>query len=268
MSLDYVNRPGLHQARGGWARASRGLLLVTALCGCNIVENFYDEYVGESASYEVTPSAPPPVATTVYSYVNEAGRTVYVDQPDRIPAKYRAKSSTVGLSQVSLNTELARDLDRQVLKEHRALARTPFCAEHKVRANHSWWRQLFHSHGYILLIAASLVVLILVTPFAIRSMDPPAWTRLMAFAIPSLIVMGLVTHSMVEASRVRQQVAHTANLCDPERIASAEPDAANSRIKVVQQLRAMMHASEQRRKSVLDDVFRDSRIQRPSPEGG
>lgn len=268
MSLDDVHRPGLHPILEGLALAGSGMLLVTALSGCDIAEKFYDDTLGETTSYEVTPSAPPPAAPTVYSYVNEAGRTVYVDQPDRIPAKYRAKSSTIGLSQVSLNTELARDLDRQVLKEHRALSRTPFCAENQVRAKQSRWRQLFHSHGYILLIAASLIVLMLVTPFAMRSMDPPAWTKFLAFAVPSLIVMGLVTHSMVQASRVRQQVAHTASLCDPERIASADPEAAGSRIKVVQQLRAMMQASEQRRKGVLDEVFRDSRTQRPSPEGG
>lgn len=248
-------------------RAARGAVLVAALCGCDIAEKIYDDTLGESTSYEVTPSASSPPALSVYSYVNEAGRTVYVDSPERIPAKYRAKSKTVGLSQVSLNTDLARDLERQTLKEHRALASTLFCAEHKTRAKHSWWRQLFHSHGYILLIAASLVVLMLVTPIAMRSLDPPEWTRFLAFAIPSLMVMGLVTHSMVQAGRVREHVAHAAKLCDPERIASTDPDAAKSRIKVVEELRAMMQASEQRRQGVLDEVFKDSRIHRPAKGG-
>ncbi|MCB9709249.1 MAG: hypothetical protein H6714_10725 [Myxococcales bacterium] len=248
------------------------LLLVPLLSYCEAIEPLYVRVFGRAA-HQIRPSPPSGAGAatnenTIFAYTNKAGRTVYVDRIDKVPAALRAQSARVALSKVSLNSELARDLDKRVLEEHQALARSSYCAETTFRAAQPWWREVWHTHGYWMVLASVLLLLVLVTPLAMRSVDPPAWARFLGFAIPSLLVVGLVTHGMVQAQRARENVQLAANLCDPKRISSSSPSSTRSRIQVVQKLRQIIRASEKHREDVIQDAFKDSRFIAPLPNDG
>jgi hypothetical protein len=235
-------------------------VLVVGLGGCKQATAAYDRLAGTNAPVIQPSSVDAGLRTAIYSYVNDEGRTVYVDHPDKIPAKFRNKHETLNVSHVSLNNEVARDLERQVLKEHKELAASPFCGEAQYRAKQPWWKQMWHSSGYLLLIAFAGIFILGLTPIAIQSFDPSIWTRFMTMAFPSLLVIGVLTYSVVETSRVKEEVTLTASLCDPGQIKTGDQESTQSRIKVVQMLRTMMQESEKRRSAILKEAFRDTRL--------
>jgi hypothetical protein len=169
----------------------------------------------------------------IYRYLNAKGRPVYVNDQARIPPRYRGKARTVDLSAVSLNKELATEIEDQVkLYEERKEAQE---AARKARAGKegqgkdwsalrskdgrpvlrlhespppqrsgaaAWFGRLWRNYDYLIVIAAALLLLLAFTPYMIRRIDPDRWVRVLMIALPVLASLGLMTYAMTRTTQM------------------------------------------------------------------
>lgn len=165
---------------------------------------------------EVGPSATAGTSdgSRIYSYRNDEGRTVFVNHPDLVPPQYRPKSAAVDLSHVSLNRELAHNIEAATDAQLEALQADPLCqgARH-VRddgtASHAW-----HTQQGPLFIAAIGLSLLLISPWVAKRVGGGRWGRVLLFVLPILALLAGVTYATQKASAAVREAGALASLCD------------------------------------------------------
>lgn len=163
----------------------------------------------------------------IYRYVNAKGRPVYVNDMTRIPKRYRGKARPVDLSTISLNKELATEIEDQVKRyEERKEAREAERKEARKEARGSkrdqrgrpvlrlhqppaprtgvvaWLERLWRGYDYLIVIAGAMLLLLAFTPFMIRRIEPDRWVRVLMIALPLLVSLGLMTYAMTRTAQI------------------------------------------------------------------
>ncbi|MBK6848257.1 MAG: hypothetical protein IPG96_12240 [Proteobacteria bacterium] len=138
---------------------------------------------------------------TIYRYRNPAGRTVYVNDLARVPAAQRPRARAVDLSRISLNEALGNDLQRAASQQVAALLGSRYCTGARRGAARGWWGTLWHVHGHLVLIGGALLLLLLGSPWLVRTLGVPQWSKLLLLALPALAFVALLSSSAVRASR-------------------------------------------------------------------
>lgn len=177
---------------------------------------------------------------SVYRYPGEGGRPAFTNRRELVPAAARDRVEVVDLSKVSTNRELGRDLDDALDRELDRLAESRPCRDALADVRAGRWAILWRDQRHLVVVAAMLAALLLVTPWAVRRLGAP-WLRVLAFAIPALLLTGILAHAMIEVNRSMAADGRLAELCDP-----AVPGAAGgarARVEHADRLRSAVEAA-------------------------
>ena len=203
-----------------------------------------------SAPKQVRPTTDNSTAT-VYRYVNDEGRTVFVDDLSLVPADRAASTDVLTLDHISLNRQLGNDLDAQLRTQHEMLSQTPFCERAREVSSQSRWKQVWQEQGHLIAIGGLIVLVLLMTPWMIKLVPVPQWTRTLMFVLPILVLLGGLTHVAVTTSRTMRHVNETVTLCDPGSV-NADGGERAHRLSAIQTLRQRMQGQLGKRMAHAD----------------
>jgi len=198
---------------------------------------------------------------TIYRYRNPAGRTVYVNDLARVPAAQRARARAVDLSRISLNEALGNDLQRAASQQVAALLGSRYCTGARRGAARGWWGTLWHVHGHLVLIGGALLLLLLGSPWLVRTLGVPQWSKLLLLALPALAFVALLSSSAVRASRTLRALRGAADACRPERFAGTaalDPAARAQRVHRIFELEQRVRAAGAARGAAIDAILSGS----------
>lgn len=185
-----------------------------------------------------------------YSYVNAEGRTVFVSDPSRVPPGTDAEPFDV--SHVELNEELGRDLNEAVHAEHARLVATDWCKEERRAADESALKRIWDEQPHWVGIGGLLLLLALTAPALARRVGAPKWTRVLAFIVPLLLLLGVLTQTIGDATETLRRARANAPACDEDALSDASPSEA---FDLVQRLRR----AYDRREAQIDAVLESAR---------
>lgn len=194
----------------------------------------------------------------IYEYVGPQGRRVYVNGIDRVPERYRKRSREVDLSHISLNEELAEDLKEAVDQQLGLLWRSDYCVTARDLAARPWWAVMWSRHSHLIAIGGVLLLFLLMSPFLVRSIGAPRWTKMLMVLLPLLAVMALGSTVAISTSRALGRVREAANPCRPEQFAEVgdTPAGQAQRVHLVQHLRQQIASAGRLRSERLERSLR------------
>ena len=186
---------------------------------------------------------------TIYRYRNKRGRLVFTNIWDQIPASQRAKAEKVDLSKVTLNEQVGAELDASMDHEFETLSRTPECKEVKERASH-WLGPIWQDYGHLIVIGGIFLALLIATPYALRRIDAPTWSRTLTKSLMLLGFVGVFMHTSVRAGQTYDAMKRAAAPCMKETWAATASapatDRRPSQAKLLMDLQTMIqHAQSQ-----------------------
>lgn len=118
---------------------------------------------------------------------------MFVNGLARVPAAHRARARRVDLSKVSLNTALGQELEHAVAEERAQLARA--ARAEAARGAGAWLALLWKEHGYLVVIAGCMLLLLVVSPWIARRVGLERWGRLLLHVLPLLVALGLMGYA-------------------------------------------------------------------------
>jgi len=181
---------------------------------------------------------PPPF---MYRYIDTHGRAVYTNIEEQVPLDQRV-AARMDLSHVSLNGEIAGELDRRLHEEHTALTKSPYCRELRKAADAGLVASVWNNYPSLVMCAAALLAFILYSPIAIKRFGGQVWARTLSMAIPALTITGLISFSITETnksiSRLKQEAAPCSETAFTRLSAAANPVAKHA--ELIAQLKQQM----------------------------
>jgi hypothetical protein len=129
----------------------------------------------------------------------------------------------VDLSHISLNKELAAEIEEQV-KRYEARA----AQEREARAERTgrpvlqidqrdqrgesegvvgWLGRLWRHYDFLIVIAGALLLLLAFTPYVIRRVEPERWVRVLMIVLPLLGSLGILTYAMTRTAQLGAELA-------------------------------------------------------------
>lgn len=195
----------------------------------------------------------------IYEYVGPQGRKVYVNGIDRVPERYRKRSREVDLSHVSLNEELAEDLKEAVDEQLGSLWRSDYCVTARDRAARPWWVVMWSRHSHLIAIGGALLLFLLMSPFLVRSIGAPRWSKMLMVLLPLLALMALGSTVALNTSRALGQVREAADPCRSEQFVGVgdTPAGRAQRVHLIQHLRQQIEKAGHLRSRRIDEAARE-----------
>jgi hypothetical protein len=175
---------------------------------------------------------------SVYRYKSAAGRTVYTNVQEQVPLEQR-RSARVELERVSLNTEVGNEIARRVQAEHAALIQTPYCVKLRQAAEESFVTRLWGDFAPLVIAALVLLLLLAISPIALRRLGAAAWSRTLSMAIPTVFALGLLVFSIDKTHKSMKAIKTKAKPCSEQAFAelSGRPDAGAEHARLVAELK-------------------------------
>ena len=179
----------------------------------------------------------------MYRYVDSRGHAVYTNIEEQVPLDQRI-AARMDLSRVSLNSEIAGELDRRLHEEHTALTKSPYCRELRKAADTDLVSSVWNNYPSLVMCAAAMLAFIFYSPIAIKRFGGQVWARTLSMAIPALAITGLISFSITETnkslSRLKQQAAPCSEAAFTELSAAVNPVAKHAQL--IAQLKQQMDA--------------------------
>ncbi len=163
-----------------------------------------------------------------------------------------AEAAPFDVSHVDLNYELGSELDEAVHAEHERLVATDYCAEERAAAERGTLEQIWNDQPHWVGVGAVVLVLLFTAPFIARRVGGPKWIRLLAFVIPFLLLLGVLTHSVVRATETLQDARSVGPLCTEDALSDASP---TEQLGIVRRLQQ----AYSRREAQIDAVIESAR---------
>jgi hypothetical protein len=157
----------------------------------------------------------PDQPAVLYRYRTADGRTRYTNLRASVPAAQRA-GAEVDLSRVSLNTQLGRDLDRRLNEEHALLSEQPACQQLRAAAAKSLPQVIWQEHGPLVVCGGAILLLVFGTPYMVRRVGGPAWSRALGMAVPILALVGLSAYATIRSTQSLSKLKLNAAPCEAE----------------------------------------------------
>ncbi|HKU38633.1 MAG TPA: hypothetical protein VJR89_10815, partial [Polyangiales bacterium] len=173
-------------------------------------------------------------APAVYRYRAADGRLRYTNVRELVPAAQRT-AAEVDLSRVSLNSELGRDLNARLEEEHLRLVEQPVCQQLTAAADRALWEVAWRDHGPLVVCGGVILLLVFVTPWMVRKVGGPEWSRTMGMAVPVLAAFGVFAYVTIKSNAALSHVRESAAPCTQEGWAAS--DGLVERMKLLQGLR-------------------------------
>lgn len=193
---------------------------------------------------------------TIYRYRNKRGRTVFTNIWDDIPPAHRARAEKVDLSHVTLNPQIGAELDASMQHEFEVLSASPECRQAKEEAAH-WLKPIWDDYGHLIVLGAIMLALLLATPYALKRIDAPVWSRTLTKSFMMLGFVGLFMHTTVSAGKTYKAMKSAAEPCERETWAGLanQKDERPNKVKLLMELQAMIrHAQSQTDQDRLNEL--------------
>jgi hypothetical protein len=181
----------------------------------------------------------------VYRYSGPAGRPVFTNRRELVPPAERSRLQVVDLSHVSTNPALGHDLDRALDREMERLAASAPCRQARAAGDDDAWTVLWRDQRHLVVVGVMLAAFLLVTPWAVRRLGAP-WIRVLTFAIPTLLLTGLVAHAAIEVNRSLSDSSDLRTLCTPkdtDREGATDPAQIQARVQQTDALRSAVESA-------------------------
>jgi hypothetical protein len=192
---------------------------------------------------------------TIYRYRNEQGRECFTNVWDQVPSHRRQEAEAIDLSHVNLNTKVGSDLDGRLAQEHEILLESDYCEQERARAREGWLSIVWEEFQPLVIIGVMLLCFLAATPFALRRVGAPRWSRTLTMAIQVLTISGLFIFAVMKMSNIYKDIRKVAGPCDTaiwEELAE-EPDAVARHTDLVTNLQNKIRQHHQKRKEALDE---------------
>lgn len=199
-----------------------------------------DEAAGPSLSEVLGRPLAGGKSATLYRYRAADGRVQYTNLREQVPVEQRA-SAELKLSRVSLNSELGRELNRRLEAEHARLAEQSACRQLTAAAGQALWQVAWREHGPLVVCGGAILLLVFATPWMVRRVGGPAWSRAMGMAVPVLAVCGVFAYVTVKSNTALSQFRASAVPCSR---ASFEGRELVEKVKLLQGLRVQQAGLE------------------------
>jgi len=154
-------------------------------------------------------------SNTIYRYTDKRGRARYTNIWDEIPDAYRESVEVVDLSNVTVNTEIGKEIDARLSEDFEKLVESDYCTKERARSEQSFLSRLWSEYRIVVIIAGVILLLIVLTPYALRRINAPDWSRTLTMAIQMLLLLGVVTYTTICSSRAAQDMKGKISSCDP-----------------------------------------------------
>jgi hypothetical protein len=188
----------------------------------------------------------------LYRYRSVSGRTVYTNVLSVVPLAQRAHAR-VELANVSLNSDLGRELDDKLTEEHARLAEQPTCQQLTAAAAQTLLSRIWKDHGPLVVCGSAIMLFIVLTPWMLRRVGGREWARTLSMAIPALALSGIALYATVTSTRSLQALRARADPCTGTAWARAGAEPA----PLVQRLKLLDHMQAQQR--TLEEIAQESR---------
>jgi len=162
----------------------------------------------------------------------------------------------VDLSHISLNEELARELKTTIDAQYEEVLESDYCSEARAQGSANWVEQFFTTNGHLALVLFAIVVLLLLTPWALKRLEPGTWTKVLAYALPMLVFVGVLAHTVIQTVEMRDTLLEDAADCEPLTASEGDTELALATQKqgVIRSLRSKLMAAHDRRDAFLESV--------------
>lgn len=183
--------------------------------------------------------------TVVYRYVTPRGQTRFTNLLSSVPPVQRS-AAAVDLSRVSLNSDVGRDVDRVLDKEHERLAQSPKCQQLRAAADKALWREIWDDHGPLVVIGGAFGLLVLLTPMMMKRVGAN-WGKTLSMAIPALAAVGLISYAAIRGTHALSHLRAKAAPCEPGawNALAKKDDGLVERLHLLQGMRAQQLGLEQ-----------------------
>jgi hypothetical protein len=173
----------------------------------------------------------------MYRYRDARGHLVYTNVLEQVPLAQRPEAG-VDLSRVSLNTEVGSEMRRRLEQQYAALHASPYCQRLRAEADETFFDRLWDDFAPLVVCGAGVVLLLLLTPVAMRRYGAPAWARVLGMGIPALTLSGLAMFSITRTNQAVVEWRHRARQCRGETFAglATQPDAVAKQSELVESL--------------------------------
>lgn len=167
---------------------------------------------------EPVPSAPEATAAvsapiSLYRYRNRAGRVVYTNLAASVPAEQQ-HGSTVALDHVSLNSQLGRELDRELKSQYDVLQAAPFCQNIRAGLEEPLWQRFWNEHRPLVVCGLAILAFLLITPWIVSRVGLAPWARTLGRAIPLLGFVGVSAMLLVKTGQSLSELRGRAAPCE------------------------------------------------------
>lgn len=148
----------------------------------------------------------------VYRYVTPSGAVRYTNLLTTVPPLQRS-AAAVDLSQVSLNSDVGRDLNGRMEAEHARLAKGPACQQLRAAAETPLWREVWEEHRTLAVFGAVLLALMVVTPFMMDRFGAE-WGRTLSKLLPMIAGFGLIGYAAMRGAQSLSELKGRAAPCE------------------------------------------------------
>jgi len=148
------------------------------------------------------PAAParPPGPSEMYKYKNHEGREVYTNIVEQIPVEER-EAALLDLSHITLNSQLGTEIHHRLTAAHSKLIDSDYCQDIRDNAKSRAFKDIWDEYAPLIICGILLLLFVLGSPFMVRSVGGPAWSRTLMFALPALAFGGFIMYSMTSTNR-------------------------------------------------------------------
>ncbi len=155
-------------------------------------------------------------SNAIYRYRDNRGRTRYTNIWDEVPAAYRERVEVVDLSDVTLNTQVGKEIEEKLSEDYEKLVESDYCKRERARSDQSFFSRLWSEYRIVVIIAGVILLLIVMTPFALRRINAPDWSRTLTMAIQMLVFLGIVSYTAICSSKKTQDIREKVSPCNPD----------------------------------------------------
>lgn len=198
--------------------------------------------VSEWLSKTTGTTEPPKREPELYRYRSASGLMVYTNLAASVPSAQRS-NARIDLSQVSLNSELGADLDRELAKQHRTLQQSEACMALRAANEEPWWWCAWKEHAPLVVCGGVLLLAVLLTPWMMKRGWGSHWAKVLSTATPVLGFVGLAAFLFLKTSSSMSSRETRAARCESRAFLGASN--LQARAQLVQALQAEQQAIEQ-----------------------
>ncbi|MFI5306952.1 MAG: hypothetical protein ACHQ53_06360 [Polyangiales bacterium] len=181
-----------------------------------------------------------------YRYVNAAGHVVYTNILEQVPLEQRPKA-LVSLRKVELNTETGNALRQNIDEQYAALQGSSYCQNLRAAADTGFIDKLWSDDKPEIACGGAVLLLLLLSPVALRRFGAPAGARVLTLALPALGLAALTVFAMTSTNDAIVALKERVKPCLNETFAKlgAEKDALTKQTQLVDQLKKQIEALQQ-----------------------